>query len=116
MPPLLVRTTSNSIAVGQSQVQVHVVPSTNRLPATSAATHWEATPGSPYIDVAIPLIFLWVRKLLNLTQGDVAEKIGVSQQAYRKLEIPGKSNPTLKTVTKLIEALELPPTLISSIH
>jgi antitoxin HicB len=54
-------------------------------------------PIAPDIDVAIPLIFLWARKLLNLTQGDVAEKIGVSQQAYRKLEIPGKSNPTLKT-------------------
>jgi antitoxin HicB len=71
-------------------------------------------PVTPDLDVAIPLLIFWARKIRGLTQAQVAKEIGVSQQAYRKLEIPGKSNPTLRTVSKLINVLNLPPCLISS--
>ncbi len=73
-------------------------------------------PVAPDIDVSIPLLLLWARKINGLTQAEVAKKIGVTQQAYGKLEIPGKSNPTLKTVSKLISALELPHNLISTVE
>lgn len=47
---------------------------------------------------------LWLRntrKKSGLTLSDVAEKLGVKYQVYQKLENPGLSNPTLKTLRKL---------------
>ncbi len=55
----------------------------------------------PDLDVTIPLAILSARKRRGLTQQQVAAALGISQQAYRKLEIPGKSNPTLKTLGRL---------------
>lgn len=37
----------------------------------------------------------------NHSQTEIAEKLGVSYQAYQRLETPGKCNPTLKTIEKL---------------
>ena len=33
--------------------------------------------------------------------GDVAKVLGISYQAYQRLEKPGKSNPTIKTLERL---------------
>ena len=55
----------------------------------------------PELDVRIPLAILSARKRRGLTQQQAANALGISQQAYRKLEIPGKSNPTLKTLARL---------------
>ena len=55
----------------------------------------------PDLDVTIPLAILSARKRRGLTQQQVAAALGISQQAYRKLEVPGKSNPTLKTLERL---------------
>lgn len=41
------------------------------------------------------------RQELNLTQTDVADKLGVKYQTYQKLEDITKSNPTIKTIIKL---------------
>jgi antitoxin HicB len=61
----------------------------------------------PDLDVTVPLLILWTRKKKGLTQDQMAEALGVSQQAYRKLEIPGKSNPRLKTLSRLCGTLGL---------
>jgi antitoxin HicB len=61
----------------------------------------------PDMDVTVPLLILWTRKKKGLTQNQMAEALGVSQQAYRKLEIPGKSNPRLKTLSRLCGTLGL---------
>jgi antitoxin HicB len=45
------------------------------------------------------------REKLGLSQTDVARKIGVSYQAYQKFETPTKSNPTLKTISKIENVL-----------
>jgi len=55
----------------------------------------------PDLDVTISLAILSARKRRGLTQQQVADALGISQQAYRKLEVPGKSNPTLKTLERL---------------
>ena len=47
------------------------------------------------------------RKRKGLSQLDVAKKLGISQQAYAKLEIPKSSNPSLLTIQKLSDALNL---------
>ena len=61
----------------------------------------------PDLDVSIPLAILCARKRRGLTQAAVARALGVSQQAYRKFETPGKSNPTLKTLERLSGVLGL---------
>jgi antitoxin HicB len=61
----------------------------------------------PDLDVAIPLAILSARKRRGLTQAQVADTLGMSQQAYRKFELPGKSNPTLRSIQRLSEVLGL---------
>ncbi len=61
----------------------------------------------PDVDVAIPLAILSARKRRGLTQAQVADTLGMSQQAYRKFEVPGKSNPTLRSLRRLSEVLGL---------
>jgi len=62
---------------------------------------------TPDLDVAVPLAILSARKRRGLTQVDVAKALGVTQQAYRKLETPGRSNPTLKTLERISNVLGL---------
>lgn len=57
------------------------------------------------LDVAIPLAILSARRRRGLTQQQVARALGISQQAYRKFEMPGTSNPTLRTLERLSEVL-----------
>jgi antitoxin HicB len=61
----------------------------------------------PELDVRIALAILSARKRRRLTQQQAADALGISQQAYRKLEIPGKSNPTLKTLARISVVLGL---------
>jgi antitoxin HicB len=66
---------------------------------------------APELDVAVPLLLLWARKRLGLTQGQAARTLGITQQAYRKFETPGKSNPTLRTLARISQTLGLRLTL-----
>lgn len=57
--------------------------------------------------IAIPIILRKSRLSQKLTQKQMAEKLGISYQAYQKLETLTKSNPTIKTLRKIAEALDL---------
>ena len=61
----------------------------------------------PDLDVAVPLLLIMARKRKGLTQADVARELKITQQAYRKLEVPGKSNPGIKTLSRLFGKLGL---------
>ena len=53
----------------------------------------------PHIALAYQL-----RKIRNgLSQSEIAKKLGISYQAYQKLENPRKCNPTVKTLEKISE-------------
>ncbi len=53
----------------------------------------------PHIALAYQL-----RKVRNgLSQSEIAKKLGISYQAYQKLENPRKCNPTVKTLEKISE-------------
>lgn len=60
------------------------------------------------IAVATPLAcalqIRWSREARGLTQAEAAKRMGVSQQAFAKLEQPG-SNPQLVTLVKVSEAI-----------
>ena len=60
-----------------------------------------------YIEPEINTAFaIWLKKEREkngLTQSDVARKLGISYQAYQRIEDPSRTNPTLKTIRKLEE-------------
>ena len=55
----------------------------------------------PEPEVTVPILLKKLRETRKLTQGDIAKVLGISYQAYQRLEKPGKSNPTLKTLERL---------------
>ncbi len=61
----------------------------------------------PDLDVSIALTILWARRRRALTQAQVARALGISQQAYRKYEVPGQSNPTIGALARIAEVLGL---------
>ena len=76
--------------------------------------HWTLTPapGAEDVEWHVPADLLPVRiRLLRARHGwrqsDVADRLGISQQAYAKLERPG-ANPELDTLVRVERALEAP--------
>jgi antitoxin HicB len=52
------------------------------------------------------VIALELRRLReNRSQIEIAREMGISYQAYQRLEHPGKSNPTIKTLSKIARVL-----------
>jgi predicted RNase H-like HicB family nuclease/DNA-binding XRE family transcriptional regulator len=64
-------------------------------------------PISPDANVSVPLVILWSRRRRGLTQSQVAHAMGISQQAYRKYEVPGQSNPTVGVLERIAEVTGL---------
>jgi antitoxin HicB len=60
----------------------------------------------PEPEVALPILLRTLREARNLTQGDIAELLDISYQSYQRLERPGKSNPTLKTLERLAKVFQ----------
>jgi len=58
------------------------------------------------VSLKISVALLEARKELNLTQQQLAEKLGLDQSEVSRLEGPD-CNPTLKTLSKLATALNL---------
>lgn len=52
----------------------------------------------------LPIYLRMQRSRQHLRQADVAARLGLTQQAYQKLETPG-ANPTLATILRLEQAL-----------
>ena len=61
---------------------------------------------TPYEDVSIPLMLRQARQRKGLSQRELAKKLGMSVQQLQKLECPGKSNPTVRTLAAVSEALD----------
>ena len=73
------------------------------LPQPSAHNRkgYHAIQVQPHIEIAYSL-----RKLRkNRSQVDIARELGISYQAYQKLENPRKCNPTIKTLERISEVL-----------
>lgn len=59
------------------------------------------------LNVEFAIKLRWLRKKLGFSQSEVARKLGISQQAYAKLEAPDTANPSLSTIQKLSDALDV---------
>jgi len=70
-------------------------------PATAPGEGLEAIEVFPHI------ILAWeIRKLRgDLSQSEIAARLGLSYQAYQRLENPTKGNPTVKTLERVARAL-----------
>ncbi len=73
-------------------------------PKIHKGKHYYAVPLDIRIAFAVHLRQLRTKK--RLTQSAVAKKLGVSQQAYAKLETPN-CNPSLDTIKRLSDALNV---------
>jgi antitoxin HicB len=72
-----------------------------KIPEPSKMTGKNIHMIEPEPEVAVPVFLRKQRESRKLTQSDVAKVLGISYQTYQRLEKPGKSNPTLKTLEKL---------------
>lgn len=55
----------------------------------------------PVPEVATSIMLRKIRNEKKLNQTECAKMLGISYQAYQRLENPGKSNPTIKTLAKV---------------
>lgn len=60
---------------------------------------------TPDISVALPLMLRQARKDAGYTQAKLAKELGITTQQLQKLETPGKSNPTVRTLSKISDVL-----------
>lgn len=72
-----------------------------KIPGPSALKGKNIHNIEPGPEVSVPILLRKLRETRKLTQGDIAKMLGISYQAYQRLEKPGKSNPTLKTLERL---------------
>ena len=68
---------------------------------------WEKPTGDPYLDTAFAIIK--ARKEKNLTQAQLAQKAGKTQQVIARLESLAYKGYSLKTLAKLAKALGKKP-------
>lgn len=61
---------------------------------------------TPSPDIAIPLMIRTARLTKGYSQNQLAKLLGMSVQQLQKLETPGKSNPTVRTLSAISAALE----------
>lgn len=61
----------------------------------------------PHPDVAIALLIRQARLEHGFTQAQLAKLVGMKTQQFQRLEIPGKSNPTIKNLTDISRALDV---------
>jgi antitoxin HicB len=60
----------------------------------------------PEPEVATPIMLRKIRDEKRLNQTEAAKKLGISYQAYQRLENPTKCNPTIKTLEKVARVFE----------
>ena len=60
----------------------------------------------PEPEVATPIMLRQIRDEKNLNQTEAAKRLGISYQAYQRLENPSKCNPTIKTLEKVARVFE----------
>jgi len=68
---------------------------------------------APSPEVAIPLMLRKVRQKLSLSQNQAVKKLGITVQQLQKLETPGKSNSTIKTLSKISQAFDIEIDLVA---
>ena len=77
-----------------------------KIPMPSALRGKNIYDIEPEPEVAVPILLKRLRDTKKLTQGDIAKALGISYQAYQRIEKPGKSNPTIKTLERIAKVFD----------
>lgn len=96
------------IAMAEEALSLYLedfIDSEKQTPAISPLKGENIVYIEPYPEIAIPLMIRELRKQQNLTQTQLAEKIGVKYQTYQQVENIKKFNATVKTLNKIAKAL-----------
>lgn len=83
------------------------IESEKELPVASPASSFPDTNIiyiEPYPEIAVPLAIKSFRKQQNLSQTEIAERIGVKYQTYQQIENIKRFNATIKTLDKIARA------------
>jgi predicted RNase H-like HicB family nuclease/DNA-binding XRE family transcriptional regulator len=94
--------TSNAHEALQGWLEAHLVQGS--APPRPRARRGDAIEVAPLLSAVLQI--RWRREELELTQGQLAKRAGVSQQQIAKLEDPD-GNPTVATLQKIAAALGL---------
>lgn len=90
------------LAVGLEDGEVPPRPSTHPRALAGTEIHWISVPPR----LAAAMAVRWARHDAGLTQGELAARVGVTQQAVAKLE-RDEGNPTLATLERVARALDM---------
>jgi len=60
----------------------------------------------PEPEVATPIMLRKIRDEKKMNQTEAAKRLGISYQAYQRLENPAKCNPTIKTLERVAKVFE----------
>lgn len=60
----------------------------------------------PESEVATPIMLRKIRDGLKMNQVEAAKKLGISYQAYQRLENPSRCNPTIKTLERVAKVFQ----------
>ena len=61
---------------------------------------------TPHESVSVPIMIRHARLRHNLSQRQLAGRVGMTVQQLQKLETPGRSNPTIRTLAAICDALD----------
>lgn len=80
------------------------LPIPEPLAETSDGTEGEVVLVEPDPSAAVPILLRKAREAAGLTQGELANKLGITYQAVQKWERAG-ANPTVATIQRVLRAL-----------
>lgn len=79
------------------------LPAPSKRPNVKKGEKAIFVPLTPEVRMAF-LLRAW-REEAGLTQGELAKRLGISVQAYQRMERPGRSNLTVDTLNRIAQAL-----------
>ena len=101
------KTKEDAIAMAKEALEGYVLVASNRKALPDA----KKRKGLVWIELSEQTSFaIWLREQrekCNMSQSDMAKALGIKYQTYQRFEDPAKSNPTLKTIAKIKQALKI---------
>ena len=76
------------------------------IPIPSKLKGKNVYPVEPEPEVSTPIMLRKIRGEKKMNQTEAAKRLGISYQAYQRLENPAKCNPTIKTLEKVAKVFE----------
>jgi antitoxin HicB len=103
-------TLEDALRNAQEALSVHLESLDSRritIPSPSSLEGTNVRYITPDIKIAFAIEVKRIREMRGLTQKDIASKMGIGWASYQRLENPRRTNPTLDTIHRLEEVLDV---------